>query len=328
MSEFEPIDESIIISAFFESLREHGIIPRDNFTPIMDGQIHRFPLESDRHGQKTGAYKIFSNGWPVWFIQDFRQHGDMIKCVLDRDLVPRESRPVMSRDECERMKADNERKKQEDKRLQEENELILRDKAFSFFHSELVNQNVDAVNQHEYMLKKQVILPPNSNCYAGIDDKGNLVFPLFDSDFMNIKLPHRYSLQFISQDSQKWFYKGISIKGLCYPIRQFTSNTLFITEGIATAFSIDEFTHRKFSVIAALNCGNLLDVCKNLRTYLAATDFKNQQIIIAADNDKNKAGENAAKKVIDAGYADGYRMPPIVGMDWNDYINHLKGHNE
>ena len=207
---------------------------------------------------------IHADGWPVWFIQDFRQGGQMIKQVLDADAVPRDSRPVMSRDEYERMKSDNERKKQEQQKLQKENELILRDKAFDFFHSDSVNQNVDAVNHHAYMLKKQVILPPNSNCYAGIDDKGNLVFSLFDSDFMNIKLPHRFSLQFISQDSQKWFYKGISIKGICYPIRQFTSNTLFITEGIATAFSLDEFTHRKFSVIAALNCGNLLDVCKNL----------------------------------------------------------------
>ena len=328
MSEFEPIDESIIINAFFESLREHGITPRENFMPVMDGQIHRFSLEDDRHGQKTGAYKIFSDSWPVWFIQDFRQGGNMIKCVLDKNLIPHDSRPVMSQNEYELLKAENERRRQEQQKRQKENEATLRGKAFDFFHLELINQNIDAVNQHAYMLKKQVILPPNSNCYAGIDDKGNLVFPLFDSDFLNIKLPHRFSMQFISQDSQKWFYKGISIKGLCYPIRQFTSNTLFITEGIATAFSLDEFTHRKFSVIAALNCGNLLDVCKNLRTYLASTDFKNQQIIIAADNDKNKAGENAAKKVIDASYADGYRMPPIVGMDWNDYINHLKGHNE
>lgn len=326
MSEFEPIDERIVISAFFDFMRKNGIYPRDNLTLITDGKIHRFSTQNDKHGGEAGAYFLHVDGCPNGGAMDYHIHSEMQKFKLDKDLIPR--RPVMSRDEYERMKSDNERKKQEQQKLQKENELILRDKAFDFFHSDSVNQNVDAVNHHAYMLKKQVILPPNSNCYAGIDDKGNLVFSLFDSDFMNIKLPHRFSLQFISQDSQKWFYKGISIKGLCYPIRQFTSNTLFITEGIATAFSLDEFTHRKFSVIAALNCGNLLDVCKNLRTYLAATDFKNQQIIIAADNDKNKAGENAAKKVIDAGYADGYRMPPIVGMDWNDYINHLKGHNE
>ena len=74
-----------------------------------------------------------------------------------------------------------------------------------------------------------------------------------------------------------------------------------------------------------MNCGNLLEVCKNLRTYLATTDFANQKIVIAADNDANHAGEIAAKKVVEAGYADDYRMPPIVGMDWNDYINYLKG---
>lgn len=323
----EPVDERIVINAFFESLRRYGITPRESFTPIMDGQIHRFSLEGDKGRAKTGAYIIHADGWPVWFIQDFRQGGNMIKQVLDKDLVPHDSRPVISQEEYKRMKTENERKKQENIERQKENEPKLIEKAFSFWHSDAVNQDKVLVNQHSYMLKKQVILPPHTNCYAGINHEGTLIFPLFDSATNKFK-----SLQFISPpdaegNSQKKFFKGISTIGVCYFIRRHKGNTLFITEGIATAFSLDEFTHREFSVIAAMNCGNLLEVCKNCRTHHAYTESANQQIIIAADNDKNHAGEIAAKKVIDAGYADGYTMPPIVGYDWNDYINHMKGQN-
>ena len=337
MNEFEPVDERIIISAFFEFMHRNGIYPRDNLTLIMDGKIHRFRTQNDKHGGESGRYFLYSDGWPNGGAMDYHiHHNGMIKFVLDKDLMPCDSRPVMSHEEYERMKAENEHRQQENIKRQKKNEQGLIEKAFAFFHSDSVNQNREAVNQHQYMRRKQVTLPPNSNCYAGIDSKGNLVFPLFDSELLKpfvpnlFKMQRQFSLQFIAPpdadgNSQKFFYKGIGTKGLWYPIRQSISNTLFVTEGIATAFSLDEFTHRKFSVAAAMNCGNLLEVCKNLRTYLATTNFANQQIIIAADNDANHAGEIAAKKVVEAGYADNYRMPPIVGMDWNDYINHLKG---
>ena len=202
MNEHEPIDERIVISAFFDSLRRYGIHPREEFTPIMDGQLHRFALEGDRYGQKTGAYIIHADGWPNWLIQDFRQGNQMIKCVLDKDLVPHDSRPVLSREEYQRMQTENERRQQEQLKLQQENEQKNIEKAFNFFHSNSVNQDREAVNQHKYMKEKKVILPPNSSCCAGVDSNGNLVFPLFDSELLKpfvpnlFKLQHRFSLQF------------------------------------------------------------------------------------------------------------------------------------
>lgn len=326
----EPIDEAIIAGAFFEFMLRNGIKPRDNFTLIMDGQIHRFSTESDKHGSTSGAYFLHADGWPNGGVMDYHIHHGMVKFILDKDLVPRNSRP--SHDEYERQKAENERRQAERIKLQKKNEQACIKQASDFWHSDSINHDNAHINQHPYMRFKQVSIPLKTNCSAGITHDGKLVFPLFDSLTGNFR-----TLQFVSPPdphghSQKWFYKGISTVGVCYPIRQYTGDTLFVAEGIITAFSVDEFTHGQFSVVAALNCGNLLHICRNYKARLNEARKYNpslpvQKIIITADNDANHAGEIAARRVISEGYAEGYTMPPIVGHDWNDYLNHLKGQN-
>ena len=336
----EPIDERIIEAAFFGFMRDNGIVPRGNLSLIMDGQIHRFSTENDKHGGQSGAYFIYSDGCPNGGAMDYHIHTEMQKFKLNQDLMPKDSRKVLSETEYrkkkaddERRKAENEHKKQENMKLQEENEKRLIERAFCFWHSDTVNHDVEAVNLHPYMLKKKVILPPNTNCDAGIDNQGRLMFPLYDSLTGKFKDIQLISLPDDEGHSQKRFLKGISNHGLWYPVRMFKGDILFITEGIITAFSVDEFTNREYSVAAAMSCANLLEVCKNIRVNLNQTrkynpNLPNQKIIVAADNDKNHAGENAAQKVIEAGYADDYRMPPIEGYDWNDYVNYMKGQNE
>lgn len=37
--------------------------------PIMDGKMHRVPVEGDRKGQISGAYKVFVDGRPAGYIE-------------------------------------------------------------------------------------------------------------------------------------------------------------------------------------------------------------------------------------------------------------------
>ena len=318
------VDERIIISEFFRSMRQCGITPRDEaFTPILDGNLHRFALEGDRYGEESGAYILHADGWPNGGFQDWHEGNVWHKFKLSEDAIKESTgyhKPT--HEEYLRMQAENEAKKQRDQELQQRKQKALISKAYSLWRS--INHDIEAVNQHPYMKFKQVSLPPNSNCYAGIDKEGLLLLPLFHSLTNEFK-----TIQFISPPdseghSKKRFCAGISNKGCCYRIRQFKGDTLFLCEGIATAFSVDEFTHREFSVAAAMSCSNFLEVARNCRTL-----YPDQKIIIACDNDANNAGKIAAEKVIEAGYADGYTMPEITGTDWhgdwNDYINFLKG---
>ena len=42
------------------------LCPRNNnFSFILDGNIHRFSIIGDKHGQVTGAYCFFTDGWPA-----------------------------------------------------------------------------------------------------------------------------------------------------------------------------------------------------------------------------------------------------------------------
>lgn len=322
------VDERIIISEFFRTMRQTGITPRDEFTPILDGQLHRFALEGDRYGEESGAYILHADGWPNGGFQDWHEGNVWHKFKLSEDAVKSTGYHKPTHEEYLKQKAENEAKKQRDQELQQRKQKALISKAYSLWRSDSVNHDIEAVNQHAYMQFKQVSLP--HYCYAGINKEGWLLFPLFHSLTNEFR-----DIQFISPPdseghSQKRFFAGISNKGCWYRIRQFKGDTFFLCEGIASALSVDEFTCRQYSVAAAMSCSNLVEVARNYRIRLNQSRLYNpnlpdQKIIIAADNDKNNTGENAAKKVIEAGYADGYTMPEIEGMDWNDYVNFLKG---
>ena len=66
------------VISFMES---NGITPpRDGL--ILDGQKHRYQVETDKHGSKSGAYCIHTDGWPAGWVQDFHL-GDPITWKFD-----------------------------------------------------------------------------------------------------------------------------------------------------------------------------------------------------------------------------------------------------
>lgn len=89
--------------------------------------------------------------------------------------------------------------------------------------------------------------------------------------------------------------------------QHYNGGTIYLSESLATGLSV------------ALT-GRVVAVCLSHTNFEAATnqlrsDFPNARLVVAADNDKNKSGENAAIKT---GLP--YTMPENVGEDWNDVL--------
>lgn len=114
-----------------------------------------------------------------------------------------------------------------------------------------------------------------------------------------------WSYQRIYNDGTKYFMAGGRIRG-CYHLlaKKAVKDTdlVVIAEGYATACTIHEQTG--LPVAVAFFAGNLKAVCDSL-------PFAN--LLVAADNDKSKAGEKAA---IETGRR--YVMPETEGFDFSD----------
>jgi putative DNA primase/helicase len=96
-----------------------------------------------------------------------------------------------------------------------------------------------------------------------------------------------HSLQFIGSDGSKRFLRGGRISGCFFGLNWNAEGPIVIVEGCATGASVAEATG--YTVIVAMNCGNLLAVAKAFRAKHPDRDF-----IIAADNDAftvNKDGK-------------------------------------
>lgn len=86
------ISEALITNQFFNSMNTCGIRPRENFTPNMDGKTHRFAVEHDKAGAKSGAYFIHADDCPTWGIMDFHIHSSMQTFSFDLSAIDADTR--------------------------------------------------------------------------------------------------------------------------------------------------------------------------------------------------------------------------------------------
>lgn len=343
------IDIRLIERAFYDSLRANGIAPySENFEPELDGELHRFRTFEDKAGAKSGAYKIFCDGWPHWFIQDFRKHSDMIHISLDKDYIPIEDRRAYLREHSETTQDFSEenqaRQKENQVRAKAEKEAILRAwQEYSYPNS----RHVYSGNDHRYLRDKGIetclyyfgIRLKASYQQGDVARRGELLIPIIDAATREFR-----SFQHINKFSDgrvfKGFFPGIPVKGGCvelfpYSVRGYLDFTpepfrkakgtrsgnleaseLFLCEGLATGLSVLEIlsiSGRDAGVVVCLSCGNISHVARIWRE----RDPK-LKIIVAADNDA--AGVKAAKAAIETGYADSFTLPPVEGLDWNDWL--------
>ena len=378
--------EAVILNQFLDFLDEYHIRPKYREDWEMDGLLHRFAVEGDRSGSKSGAYFIHPDDYPNWGAMDYHYHSEMQLGKLDLEAVPfaerefyraqlprretsqtfeeaehvREFFAAKAREKAQKWEAENRQKlaqRQAEAAEAEKPHIIRAWQEYSYNeHTHPNSTRVYSGNDHEYLKTKHIDSCPY---YFGLKVKaiyqpqlghicriGELLIPIIDAVTREFRSLQRIYL--FNGECRKGFYPHIGIKGCCtelfpYNIRQFRdftpeqfrghyeklnprssiyeADTLYICEGVATGLSILEILHiagHKAGVVCALSCGNIPRIAQIWR----AREPK-LKIIIAADNDKSKAGQKAAIAAISAGYADDYNMPPIEGCDWNDYLNRM-----
>lgn len=154
----------------------------------------------------------------------------------------------------------------------------------------------EASDEHPYLVKKGI--PANG---ARIAPDGRLILPLMDGGEIS-------SLQYISPDGSKLFFKGGEVAGKYWRLDG-NNDVIYICEGFATAASIHRVTNS--TTYMAFSASNIPKVAKVLREKHGIA----QVFVVVADNDKSGVGLKYANEVTGVRIV----MPDIEGMDANDY---------
>ena len=182
------------------------------------------------------------------------------------------------------------------------------------------------VLQHPYLLLKNI--PPVKGLRVF---RNNIIVPLRNIETNNNQI---MNIQSIHWDGTKRFMKGGRVNGLCFPVGEMnrTPEVLYITEGVATAISVNINTN--CLVLAAINAGNLKPVALTARYR-----WPEARIIIAGDDDwltQQRTNVNpGVEKATEAAIAVGgfTSFPPFTEeqrknslTDWNDFLHgHVRG---
>ncbi len=248
---------SDIIAEFTCAIKAAGILVNQPLQ--LDGHLHRLPVLGDRHGAKSGAYKLHLDKMPVGYIKNWKTDYEATwrpECVpplsaTDRQQASREIRARAIRDEQVR----------EDRQRQVATEAQA-----------LIANSLPA-RSHPYLAMKGV-------CAHGLFlfDNSDLLLPLqtVDGTIWNCQ---RISFDAAKNQSQKTYMRGALAKATFHPIGLLdTDEPLIIVEGYATGASIHEAT--QFPVVVACHSGNLLPVTLALRE-----KYPSRLMLIAGDND-------------------------------------------
>ena len=224
--------------------------------PVMDGSIHRAPLQDAKPGRLDGAYLGHLDGIPAGFIQNHKT-GDKITWKATGHVLSEEQKASLKIEAAQRQA------EQQRQRLQQQVKASKR--AFAKF----VNAR-EASPEQPYLAKKGV--PP-----LGVreDAQGNLLVPGRDAS------GHIHTLQTITPDG-KFFEPGGRKQGAFFMIdpedQGHVLATILIAEGYATAASLHVATG--LPVAVAFDAGNLEPVALALRKNNPAA-----AILLAADDD-------------------------------------------
>jgi phage/plasmid primase-like uncharacterized protein len=307
-------------AAFAAALSDAGLVL--DGPPIMDGVLHRVPVEGDRAGARSGAYIGHLDHRPAGFIQNFRT-GERRNWKTETDVtLTVEERARLAR----AIAAERESREQRREAVHDETRLILEG---------LIAQLPFAGREHPYLQRKGVdahgallntigpiAVSGGRETPQSWSAKGDLILPIRDRD------GRLQSAQTIDRNGRKSFPRGGRVAGGVHLIGDWRARGLLvIAEGYATAATIHELTG--LAVAAAFNAGNLEPAARAFRE-----SHPDLAILVAGDNDHRKtreyvadgrrkanAGQEAAEKAANA--VGGLALLPRFGegdrgTDWND----------
>lgn len=300
---------------FAMALKENGLVI--DGLPIMDGKIHRVPVEGKGPRSKDGAYVGYLDGNPSGFIQNFSAGTKTTWTQSGVSLSPEERAQMQAHVQL--------MKEQREAELAVLNASVA-DKSVEKWQR-LDKLHIDRPD-NDYLERKGVMAV---NVRA---DGEKLVVPLRDIDG---KL---WSLQSISSNegAPKIFEKGGLKKGnfSVFSLDQKTWDTgaanfdalafhkpsqpILVAEGYATAATIGRATNE--TVVVAFDSGNIDPVVESLKNR-----FPMAPIFICADNDQHQVNNVGVEKAWEAAekHKVGIVIPELVVVSSDSYSALLKG---
>lgn len=256
---------------------------------LADAKIHRFGT-----GEKNdldGYYLLFSDGPPYCGVAGCWRRD--LKIQWKSDGANGKVDPTVQK----RWREAIARRDKEQRELQERAAQKAREAAAACH---------EASPDHPYLLKKKAgVFGPLRENFVN-----ELLLPLQDAEGAV------WSYQTIDADGEKMFMPMGRVKGCFFPLAMKETGPLVICEGYATGATIHSATG--WSVVCAMNCGNLPDVARALRE-----KWPNRLLVIASDNDRKTEGNPGLTKATSAAKAirGSLAVPSFrdeIGSDFND----------
>jgi putative DNA primase/helicase len=273
-------------SAFARALADAGLAPQDGAIVPADGRLHRFRLQGDRPGRRSGWAVLHANGAAHGVAGSWRS-GERITWT------PEQRR--LSADERRRLDESRRRREAEEEQVQQAAAARAR---------RLWDRLPPASPEHAYLRRKGVPPGPCRQLASGA-----LVLPVVSAESGELT-----SLQFIGVDGDKRFLAGGKVAGGCACLGEPAGNAMLIVcEGYATGASLQAATGA--TVAVAFSAGNLMAVARALRRRLPECD-----LVLAADNDAMTPGNPGLAKATEAAIETGARLAVPPAGDFNDLM--------
>lgn len=308
---------------FAEALQSAGLVLSG--MPIMDGELHRVPVEGDGHNQKSGAYVGFLDGHPAGYINNYKTgYEGKWKSQQRRNTISATERARLEAEAAERREA---RAKERDSLHEKTADAVA-----------ALWLTAEATRSHPYLEAKGVQaygLKVNTLGFLELDGgrtdiepqkwsaSGELLIPIHDID------GKFWGAQSIDDAGRKSFPRGGRLHGGQHLIGEpGEADKLLFAEGYATAATLHEATC--LPVVVTFHSGNLPVVAQAYRE-----KYPDKVLVIAGDNDhskpleKNVGRQKAQEAALNVG---GHVLLPefereAPGSDWNDVAN-IKGLDE
>lgn len=306
---------------FADALQTAGLVLSD--APIMDGTLHRVPVEGDAQGQKSGAYVGHLDGHPAGYINNY-------KTGYEADWKSQQRQTTLTAAEKAKLTAEAaERKATRAKERDAIQEKTANTVATLWQASELAQTHpyLEAKDVQPYGLRINTVgtleLPGDKTDEKPQQwsKKGDLLVPFQDID------GHFLGAQAIDGSGLKSFPRGARLHGGHHVLGNLaSSDKVLLAEGYATAASLHKATG--LPVIVAFHSGNLPTVALAYKE-----KYKDLTLVIAGDNDHTKPINVGRQKAQEAAFlVGGHILLPkfekgAPGSDWND-IAKTRGENE
>ncbi|WP_031579288.1 DUF5710 domain-containing protein [Ruminobacter sp. RM87] len=265
------------IAFFVEKMREAGLVI-DKY-PEINGRSTRVVVQGDKAGQKSGWYKIHTDGVPVCLFQNWRTGDGTQKLVAPSTKIDMSIDLEKVKVNTEAMAAKLSSQEEATKQLHAEVAKNVQERLAVYKESE----------RTEYIQNKDI--PVFKGVYA--TNRGATVVPLSDIEG-NVK-----TMQTILPTGTKMFEKGGELKGSMHVINADNlaeaKGGIVICEGYATGATIREATNGHFGVVCAMTSHNLLDVAKAV-----SEKYPDKPLIIAGDNDRFNVNGNVGRLTAEA----------------------------